>query len=80
MRPHKGGTGRDVVPASIPARSAQKGRQDTPIALAAWNNAVGERLWLGIVQIGPWALHPLVAMFAVSGSLMISRTLHIPKL
>ena len=50
------------------------------IAIAAWNNAVGERLWFGAVQIGPWALHPLVAMFAISGSLMISRTLHIPKL
>ena len=50
------------------------------IAIAAWNNAVGERLWFGVIQIGPWALHPLVAMFAVSGSLMISRTLHIPKL
>jgi CDP-diacylglycerol--serine O-phosphatidyltransferase len=50
------------------------------IAIAAWNNSVGERLWFGAVQIGPWALHPLVAIFALSGSLMISRTLHIPKL
>jgi len=50
------------------------------IAFAAWANAIGERLWLGVLLIGPWQLHPLVAMFAVSGSLMISRTLHIPKL
>jgi CDP-diacylglycerol--serine O-phosphatidyltransferase len=49
------------------------------IAIAAWNNAVGERVWFGAVQIGPWPLHPLVLMFALSGSLMISRTLHIPK-
>jgi CDP-diacylglycerol--serine O-phosphatidyltransferase len=33
-----------------------------------------------MIHIGSWQLHPLVLMFAVSGSLMISRTLHIPKL
>jgi hypothetical protein len=38
MRPGNGGTGRDVVPPSIAARSPQKGRQDTPVALAAWNS------------------------------------------
>ena len=50
------------------------------MALAAWTGALGERLWFGLINVGPWQLHPLVAMFAVSGSLMISRTLHIPKL
>jgi len=50
------------------------------IAIAAVNGAIGNQLWLGMIQIGPWQLHPLVLMFAVSGSLMISRTLHIPKL
>jgi CDP-diacylglycerol--serine O-phosphatidyltransferase len=49
------------------------------IAVAAWNNAIGERLWLGAVQLGPWPVHPLVGLFALSGSLMISKTLHIPK-
>jgi len=49
------------------------------IALAAWNGAVGDQLWFGVIHIGPWQLHPLVLMFAASGSLMISRTLHIPK-
>jgi CDP-diacylglycerol--serine O-phosphatidyltransferase len=29
--------------------------------------------------LGPWLLHPLVLVFAVSGSLMISKTLRIPK-
>jgi CDP-diacylglycerol--serine O-phosphatidyltransferase len=29
-------------------------------------------------MVGPWQLHPLVLMFAVSGSLMIS-TMRIPK-
>jgi CDP-diacylglycerol--serine O-phosphatidyltransferase len=34
---------------------------------------------LGIVHLGPWDLHPLVLVFALSGSLMISKTIHIPK-
>ncbi len=50
------------------------------LAVAAWQGSIGEALWLGAVDIGPWTLHPLVAIFAVSGSLMISKTLHIPKL
>jgi CDP-diacylglycerol---serine O-phosphatidyltransferase len=50
------------------------------IAIAAVNGAIGNHLWFGLTHIGPWQLHPLVLMFAVSGSLMISRTLHIPKL
>jgi len=50
------------------------------IAIAAVNGAIGSDLWFGMVHIGPWQFHPLVLMFAVSGTLMISRTLHIPKL
>jgi len=50
------------------------------IAIAAVNGAIGNHLWFGVTQPGPGQLHPLVLMFAVSGSLMISRTLHIPKL
>jgi len=50
------------------------------IAIAAVYGAIGNQLWFGMIHIGPWQLHPLVLMFAVSGSLMISRTLHIPKL
>ncbi|MCX7171632.1 MAG: CDP-diacylglycerol--serine O-phosphatidyltransferase [Proteobacteria bacterium] len=49
------------------------------IAIAAGYDATGNHLWFGMAQLGPWQLHPLVLMFAVSGSLMISRTLHIPK-
>jgi CDP-diacylglycerol--serine O-phosphatidyltransferase len=49
------------------------------IAVAAVNGATGNHLWFGMTHIGPWQLHPLVLMFAASGSLMISRTLHIPK-
>ncbi|MBW8329758.1 MAG: CDP-diacylglycerol--serine O-phosphatidyltransferase [Thiobacillus sp.] len=50
------------------------------IAIAAVNGAIGDALWFGTIQMGPGQFHPLVLMFAVSGSLMISRTLHIPKL
>ncbi len=49
------------------------------IAVAANFGAIGSQLWFGVIHIGLWRLHPLVLMFAVSGSLMISRTLHIPK-
>ena len=49
------------------------------LALAAWFGAVQEQLWLGVVTIAGFQLHPLVLMFAVSGSLMISR-IKIPKL
>jgi CDP-diacylglycerol--serine O-phosphatidyltransferase len=50
------------------------------IAIAAMYSAIGNHLWFGMIHLGPWQLHPLALMFAVSGSLMISRTLHIPKL
>jgi len=50
------------------------------LAWAAWQGAIGDRLWGGTVAIGPWELHPLVLLFVLSGSLMISKTLRIPKL
>ena len=49
------------------------------LAVAAWQGAIGDALWFGSVQLGPWELHPLVLVYALSGSLMISKTLHIPK-
>ena len=49
------------------------------LAIAAWQGALGAQLWGGVWQLGPWQLHPLVLLFAVSGSLMISKTLRIPK-
>ena len=49
------------------------------LAVAAALGRIGEDLWWGYWQLGPWRLHPLVLMFAVSGSLMISKTLRIPK-
>lgn len=50
------------------------------IVLAAWQGRVGDAIYLGQVQLGPWELHPLVLLYALSGSLMISKTLRIPKL
>jgi len=50
------------------------------LAWAAWQGDLGERLWGGVVDFGPWDLHPLALMFVLSGSLMISKTLRIPKL
>jgi CDP-diacylglycerol---serine O-phosphatidyltransferase len=47
--------------------------------LATWSGAVGQNMWLGEVSLVGFKLHPLVLMFAVTGSLMISR-FHIPKL
>jgi CDP-diacylglycerol--serine O-phosphatidyltransferase len=48
------------------------------LAIAAWQDRLGDQLWGGMVTLGPWQLHPLVLMFAVSGSLMIG-TMRIPK-
>lgn len=50
------------------------------LAVAAWQGRLGDALWFGALDIGPWTLHPLAVIFALSGSLMISKTLHIPKL
>lgn len=50
------------------------------IALAAWQDRVGPSLWGGVWNLAGWQLHPLVLLFALSGTLMISKTLRIPKL
>jgi CDP-diacylglycerol--serine O-phosphatidyltransferase len=49
------------------------------LAFAAWQGRIGESLYGGVWSIGPWELHPLALLFLASGSLMISKTLHIPK-
>ncbi|MBX3230486.1 MAG: CDP-alcohol phosphatidyltransferase family protein [Labilithrix sp.] len=46
--------------------------------VAFGTGAVHEDLWLGAVALGPWIVHPLVALYAISGSFMIS-TIRIPK-
>lgn len=50
------------------------------LALAAWMGRLGENLYGGAWTIGPWELHPLALLFALSGTLMISKTLRIPKI
>ncbi|MBE7367883.1 CDP-alcohol phosphatidyltransferase family protein [Ramlibacter pallidus] len=49
------------------------------LAWAAWQGDIGARLWGGVVDLGPWDLHPLSLVYVLSGSLMISKTLRIPK-
>lgn len=50
------------------------------LAVAMLTGRQGDRLWFGALHVGPVGLHPLVLMFALSGSLMISKTLRIPKI
>jgi CDP-diacylglycerol---serine O-phosphatidyltransferase len=50
------------------------------LAFAAAQGRVGDELLGGTWDIGPWQLHPFALLFVLSGSLMISKTLHIPKL
>jgi CDP-diacylglycerol---serine O-phosphatidyltransferase len=40
---------------------------------------IGSELPLGEVLVGPFVLHPIVLLFVISGSAMISKTLRIPK-
>jgi CDP-diacylglycerol---serine O-phosphatidyltransferase len=39
----------------------------------------GENLHGGAWNLGPWQFHPLSLLFLASGSMMISKTLRIPK-
>jgi len=50
------------------------------LMVAALRGSVGLAIWGGSLDLGPWRFHPLVLLFALSGGLMISKTLHIPKL
>ncbi|MEZ4437978.1 MAG: CDP-alcohol phosphatidyltransferase family protein [Polyangiaceae bacterium] len=49
------------------------------LAIAFSQGAVHERLWWGVVELGPWGLHPLALLYFVSGSAMVSQRLRIPK-
>lgn len=48
------------------------------VAWAAHAERVNDALYFGSIKLGPGVFHPLVLLFAVSGSLMIS-TIRIPK-
>lgn len=49
------------------------------LAVLASRGLVGDDVLFGAWQLGPLQLHPLVLMYAASGSAMISKTLRIPK-
>ena len=50
------------------------------LAFAAWQDRLGQNLYWGVWAVGPWDLHPLALLWFVSGTLMISKTLRIPKI
>jgi CDP-diacylglycerol---serine O-phosphatidyltransferase len=50
------------------------------LAFAAWQGRIGEGLYGGVWTVGPWDLHPMALLYVLSGTLMISKTLRIPKL
>ena len=49
------------------------------LGIAQYLGRADDRLWFGVVQLGPALLHPLTLIYGVSGSAMISATLRIPK-
>jgi len=49
------------------------------LGVAFRGGAVHEALWGGALRLGPATLHPLVLLWGLSGSLMISATLRVPK-
>jgi CDP-diacylglycerol--serine O-phosphatidyltransferase len=49
------------------------------LAAAAANRAIGDDLWFGSLFLAGHVFHPLGLLFAISGSLMISR-IRVPKL
>ena len=48
------------------------------LGVAYWQGRVGNDLWWGALEIGPFLLHPIVLTYVVSGSFMIS-TFRVPK-
>ncbi|HJZ77028.1 MAG TPA: CDP-diacylglycerol--serine O-phosphatidyltransferase [Vicinamibacterales bacterium] len=49
------------------------------LGIAALTGRTGDNLWFGAYRIGPATVHPLVLIYGLSGSAMISATLRIPK-
>lgn len=50
------------------------------LAFAGWQGRIGDAVYGGAWEFAGWTLHPFVLLFALSGTLMISKTLRIPKL
>jgi CDP-diacylglycerol--serine O-phosphatidyltransferase len=49
------------------------------LGIAFYFDATCDALWLGEYRLGPAAFHPLVLVYFVSGSAMVSATIRIPK-
>jgi CDP-diacylglycerol--serine O-phosphatidyltransferase len=49
------------------------------LGVAAATGRVDDQLWMGAYRLGPATIHPLVLVYAASGSAMISATLRVPK-
>ena len=48
--------------------------------MVAWRmGAIGDGIWGGSLQVGPARFHPFVMVYAISGWMMISARLRIPK-
>jgi CDP-diacylglycerol--serine O-phosphatidyltransferase len=50
------------------------------LTILALTARLGDAMWLGVVDFGPWRLHPVAVLFAAHGSLMMSKTIRIPKI
>ena len=77
----KGGVGKTTASAALSVAAAKCGLSVLLVALmlaAAWQGALHDSLWFGEVRFAGFTLHPLVLVFAVSGSLMVSR-IRFPK-
>lgn len=49
------------------------------LGIAYWRDCIDTHILFGAFPIGRWALHPFAIVYAISGSAMISSTIHIPK-
>ncbi len=49
------------------------------LAVAAWQGRLGDDVWFGALTLGSSEFHPLSLIYVLSGSLMISKTIRIPK-
>ena len=49
------------------------------LTVAGLTGHLGDAMWLGAVRVGPLELHLVTLLFAAHGSLMVSKTIHIPK-
>lgn len=50
------------------------------LGLQLGQGRVGDGLWGGVMEIGPWTWHPFSLVYLVLGSTMVSGTLRIPKI